>query len=323
MRLVSGTAKVVALCGALVAPVEALEPPPQSASANSCAWVIQGVTPTQRFRDPLSVTCDPATGEVFVADTGNHEITIFDSNGTLRFRFPHFLENGEPGSPRCALQLADGRLLITDALSTAISVANARGEVMQRISPAALAGVEGRLSPGYLARDGQGFVYVTVSGATSGVLMLDASLAFVRFIHGQGHADGELTSPTGIAVGGDGRVIVTDPGATLAVLSFSPEGEFLGGFGRHESGRDNFSFPSGVSWIDGIIWVADAVRQVVKGMDPGGHLVTMLGGKGTGAGDMLYPVSVATDGGRRLYVLERAGARLQAFDLAEKPVASF
>jgi len=313
----------VGLWGALASPV-AGDPLPAapSDSPGTPVWVVQGSGLAQRFRDPLSVTCDPKTGEIFVADTGNHEIAIFDADGGLRYRFTQYLENDAAGSPRCVLQLADGRLLVTDAQATTITVANARGERIALIDIASLAGLAGRVSPGYLTRDGNGFVYVTFSGAGAGVVVLDSTLAFVRMIHGQGREAGDLKSPTGVAVDVDGRVFVTDPGAALAVSSFSPEGEFLGGFGRHESGRDNFSFPSGICFTGEVIWVGDSVRQVIKGMDAGGHLLSMLGGKGAGAGDMLYPVSVATDGGRRLYVLERAGARLQAFELAEEPVAS-
>lgn len=326
MRVVLGMAgAVVGVWGLLSGSVADGQPSAApSAPPGVPVWAVEGVGPAQRFRDPLSVTCDPASGEVFVADTGNHEIAIFDADGGLRYRFTHYLDGGAAGSPRCALQLEDGRLLVTDALATTITVANARGELLERLDPAAMTGQAGRrVVPGYLARDTEGFVYVTISGAAAGVMVLDPSLAFVRFIGGQSHDSGGLTSPTGVAVDVDGRVFVTDPGAALAVNFFSSGGEFLGGFGRHDSGRDNFSFPSGVCVIDGIIWVGDSVRQVIKGMDPGGHLVSMLGGKGAGSGDMLYPVSVATDGGRRLYVLERAGARLQAFDLTEGPVTSF
>jgi hypothetical protein len=49
----------------------------------------------------------------------------------------------------------------------------------------------------------------------------------------------------------------------------------------------------------------------------------MLGGKGVRPGDMLFPTSVASDGSRRLYVLERVGARFQEFEIGEKIATTF
>jgi hypothetical protein len=84
------------------------------------------------------------------------------------------------------------------------------------------------------------------------------------------------------------------------------------GFGVHDIGMGNFSFPSAVaSTQDGRIWVSDEIRQVIQVFDSTGQFLGMLGGQGQRPGEFLYPSALACDDGGRLAVTERVGRRLQ------------
>ena len=110
-----------------------------------------------------------------------------------------------------------------------------------------------------------------------------------------------------------GRVLTTDAQG-VPVQCFSPEGEVLVSFGLHAMGPENFSLPNGVTRdANDDIWVADAIRQVVRRYDAKGQLRDTVGGLGKGPGQMFSPIALAGDGARLLVVLEKDGARFQTF----------
>jgi hypothetical protein len=68
---------------------------------------------------------------------------------------------------------------------------------------------------------------------------------------------------------------------------------------------------------DGTLWVADALRQVVKHFSRAGALLEMIGGYGFNPGEMQHPVGLAGDGVHTLFVGEKVGRRIQKFSRAE------
>ena len=110
----------------------------------------------------------------------------------------------------------------------------------------------------------------------------------------------------------DGRLVVACQGTDLAVQVFDVAGQYQFGFGRHEVGPGNFSFPSGVAvTADGRIWTCDEIRQVIQVFDDHGTFLEMLGGGGFRPGEFQYPSALTGDGGSLLAVVERVGNRLQ------------
>jgi hypothetical protein len=65
---------------------------------------------------------------------------------------------------------------------------------------------------------------------------------------------------------------------------------------------------------EGRIIVVDMIRQVVSVFTPDGVFLGRHGGMGFAPGAMAFPSDVASDGERRLYVVEKTGNRLQIFD---------
>jgi hypothetical protein len=105
------------------------------------------------------------------------------------------------------------------------------------------------------------------------------------------------------------------------VRVYAPDGRRVLAFGLHDVGNENFSLPTSVvSTPDGRIWVLDTMRQVIKVFDGEGRYLDQIGGLGRDMGALTYPSALAIDGKDRLFVLERVGARLTTFRIAEPVV---
>jgi hypothetical protein len=106
------------------------------------------------------------------------------------------------------------------------------------------------------------------------------------------------------------------------VQLYSPEGELVRAFGKHDTGFENFAFPAGlVVTNNGDLWVVDTIRQVVSRFNQEGKLLAMIGGKGSQPGAFEYPSAVATDGASLLFVLERQGSRYQCLRINDGAAA--
>ncbi len=119
-----------------------------------------------------------------------------------------------------------------------------------------------------------------------------------------------FVSPIGVALAGDGTVLVTD--AELgAVFRLSGAGEPLGSFGDGVLVR-----PTGIARdpLRGLVYVADTRGNDVKVFDDAGLLVDYVGRSGDSPGELNAPTYIALANGR-LYVTDTLNSRVQVFDL--------
>lgn len=169
------------------------------------------------------------------------------------------------------------------------------------------------------------------------VLMLEAySLAQV-WRYGGAKDDGDprvLCAPTGCAFSADGaQVYVADSGNKRILTLSASDGRLVASFGSVGSAapaaasgvgaqHDRFAELRGVavSPLDGLVWVADAGKNIVQCFDasqPRWSLVKHVGGVGRrGLGDQYLsaPTSVALTNDNRLIVADSGNCRVQVFD---------
>jgi DNA-binding beta-propeller fold protein YncE len=265
------------------------------------------------LKGPSGVFFDQRRGEVYVADTMNHLVAVYDRDGVPLFAFGY---NGEVKEPRRAVVDGRDRIHVLAGVDRKIAIFNYRGEYLHDFS---FPGLDGKPVPTAITADIEGNVYI--ADATSGnILVYDAEQRLkLRFGAGR---DGRslFQSVQGMAVDRQGQIFVTDAqGIPLQV--FSPEGRFLRGWGEHTAGPQNFSLPGGVALDSaGRVIVVDMIRQVVSLFTPDGLFLARFGGMGFAAGAMAFPADIASDGERRIYVVERVGNRLQILD--EQPAVA-
>jgi len=270
---------------------------------------------TETYTGPMGIFFDANRNECYVADTGNHQVVVCDDKGMPIFEFYHHVSKGEErilGEPKSLVVDNDGHIFLTDNLASYVDVLDFRGRNVARIDvPDDDCGEHHRFD--FLAIDAQQTVYATFSCKYRRVAVISRAHEIQRVVDLK-YDDDEPVCMTGIAVDDKRNIFVTDPCAMEMVQMFDPNGKFIRGFGVHQRGKQNFSFPSGLAICDnGEMFIVDTIRQVVSRFTANGDFVGYVGGKGKGAGAFSYPSGIATDGSQRLFVVEKGGHRYQCF----------
>jgi tripartite motif-containing protein 71 len=247
---------------------------------------------------------------LYVADTENSRIQIFDPNGGLlreirpaagreSFRFPRSV----------AISSQNGKIYVVDELDFRIYVFDADGKQVQvwdrrrsQTEPAAI--------PGRLAISPNGTIYVSEPNGHR-VMSYNASHGF-QSAYGAG---GELQSPSGLVIGPKSTLYVLDYGQ-CRVHTFDSKGKPGPSFGRRGSGQGEFSVPRDLT-VDrsGYAFVADTLNHRVQIFDPNGEPIMVLGQKGKADGMFAGPEGIALSPDDLLYVSDRGNGRIQVFQV--------
>ena len=132
-------------------------------------------------------------------------------------------------------------------------------------------------------------------------------------VGGLGSEPGQLRSPTGIVVGPDGRIYVTESGGHR-VQVFSSEGTFLDTWGALGDGPGEFASAMTVALDNDMrIYVSDWGNSRVQVFDNDGRYLHQIGGPGTGLREMTNPTGVAIGPEGDLWVMDRGNSRIQRF----------
>jgi sugar lactone lactonase YvrE len=289
--------------------------------------VLTGYSDSQKFSGPAGLFVDRKRGDIWVADSGNHQIVEFDSQGLPQLKFRHMAvdaETGEatPGQPLSVAVDSSGQIFVADGSSDKIAMYDYRGRLIKRISIGKLLG-DDHLRPRFLRVDGSDNLYV-VDGEALRIAVLNRDQELLREIDlkrpvktGPSDPNETAESVSSIDVGADGRIYVVNSSDFPCVRALDPSGKELLAFGDIDAGWDNFVRPTGVASIDDTtFWVADGSSNIVKQFSSDGKYQQYIGGgPGTRPGEMRGPSAVATDGKEMLCVAEQGTNRVQVFSL--------
>jgi DNA-binding beta-propeller fold protein YncE len=262
---------------------------------------------------PTGVAVTPAGDLIYVTDTAGRVVRIYDGGGT---------EVGTMAAPPDAVGDFVPTYIAIDPLTSEVYVTDrATGEIFiydsagryQRTFAAAEPIVGWQ--PLGIAFSKDGDLYVTdLGGASPTVRHFDRTAALVETL---GAADG-LDFPNGVAVGGDGRVWVTDSNNGRLFI-FAPDGTVVAKAGRG-MGSGSLGLPRGVAIDDqGRAFVVDSTGQgvvVYRGPAEGDarpEYLGSFGAHGIGNGEFSYPMGGAVDGRGRVYIADTANGRVQVW----------
>ncbi len=183
-----------------------------------------------QLNQPHSIAMGP-NGLLYVADTNNYRIAVFDQNGTLVQSFgtsglaPREDVFKEPWGVAVA---SEGTIYVADTWNYRIVAYSPEGEPLLnwgQEGPNQLGNVYAFWGPRAVAVDDQGNVYVADTG-NKRIMVYNAQGIFMRQIGSGGMLEGQLDEPVGLAFGPDGLLYVADTW-NQRISVFTPEGTFV------------------------------------------------------------------------------------------------
>ena len=177
--------------------------------------VIQEFGKNAGLNRPNGMVYDPATRQLFVVDTLNHQIAVFNEAGDLVRRIGK--RGGGEVEFNFPLDIAlapSGELVVLDALNARVQVLKADGTFVRLFGERGTAVGSFKLPKG-IAVDGFGHIYVSDGQAMRIVIFdLDGNYllsvgAHSAVIEGEIHPGG-LNLPKGVAADADGKIFVVD-----------------------------------------------------------------------------------------------------------------
>lgn len=224
-----------------------------------------------------------SSGNIYVADTGNNQVVIFNAAGTSATIISTF-NGGDTFSSPQGITLNGTDWYVTDFnnnrvvqfsrgtnafvrtfgsgilsfpigigqdLSGNILVVDSGNHRIVKYSTSggliSNYGSSNLVVPAFIVTDSSGNTYVTDIGSPS-IVKFDNTGAFVANFSSSGTTMGFLSNPLGIAIDNDGNIIVADPGISK-VYKFDTSGNFLstlGSFGASFS-PGKFNSPNGIA----------------------------------------------------------------------------
>ncbi len=311
---------------------------------------------------PGKVLADPASGRIFIADSGHDVIVVASTDGTIQ----ETVGCGTPGfqdgdfataqfrSPQ-GMALNGGSLYVADLENHAIRTVDFRsrvvttlagtGEQARSFNQGSSAAQTPLNSPWDLAlrRD---TLYVAMAGFHQ-IWTLDLKTGIVRPFAGAGHEgleDGQreqawFAQPSGLALGDDQLFVADAETSAIRAIDLNPPGlvRTIVGQGLFEFGdvdgvgdEVRLQHPLGIAWRDGTLFVADSYNNKIKRVDPVSRRSTTFLGNGQpgdrdGVGPearFREPSGLAMLDGR-LYVADTNNNLIRVADLATSEVGTF
>ena len=137
----------------------------------------------------------------------------------------------------------------------------------------------------------------------------------------RGSGKGQFDEPHGVAVDGEGNILVTDS-RNHRIQKFTAEGRFLTAVGTKGSGPLQFTNPSDIA-ISDKVYVVDFNNHRVQVLNPDLTFSHTFEKKGRGKGQFQYPRGIACDSTGKAYVTDTNNNRIQVFTAEGKFLRMF
>ncbi len=282
------------------------------------AWGSKGEGNGQ-FDDPTGIAI--ADEKVFVSDARNGRIQVFGLKGNFLYSF------GKPGNKAgdlgrpMNLTVRGEALYVAEYFNDRVQVFSLDGN-SQRIIGRAGAGPGEFNAPGGVAVDRDGMIYVAdfynhrIQKLTGdGVFLRQWGASAQR--KARSDADGvSFSYPTDVAIAGDGRLYVAD-GYNDRIQAFTSNGTFSrkwgGPFAANIYGPFNgwFATVTGVAiGPKGNVFVADFYNDRIQKFSADGTFLTSFGQRGSGNGELRYPIAVDVAGDGTVFVADYGNNRV-------------
>lgn len=250
---------------------------------------------------------------IYVTDTKNFRVQVFDTSGTPIFTFG--TQGSNPGQfqfPYGITGDAKGNVYVADLYNGCISVHDSKGKFIRYFA---------EKNPNENVIKGPGSIrvinekmYVTDIRLNQ-VLVFDLQGKKLLAIGKPGAGNGEFSAPNAVTVDKDGTIYVVDTG-NQRVQAFDSTGKFLRIINGAASAAGNSVFvnPRGIG-IDsrGIIYIVSNLTNYIYGFDKTGKQVFTFGGAGEENDKFSLPNGLFIDGNDQIYITDSTNQRVAVY----------
>lgn len=248
-------------------------------------------------------------GRVYVSDTAQHSVAVFDIPGQRFFRIG---DDDDAGKLRTPIGLdvdGKGNLYVVDNSAKLVQVYDPHGKHLRTLAGDA----KWFERPSGIAVDADGSrIYVVDTGGVSSeqhqVRVFDArSGKHLLDIGKRGTGPGELNLPRDVTIGLDGLLYVVD-GGNFRVQVYRPDGSFVRVFGGIGRQGGQFSRPKEAAVDpDGNVYIVDSAFGNFQIFTPDGQLLLSVGSRSErdGMAKYMLPSGIAIDADGRVYVVDQ------------------
>lgn len=267
-------------------------------------------------------------GRVYVSDTAQRSVVVFDIPGQRFFRIGEDDGRGKLVMPIGLDVDGQGNLYVVDTGAKVVQVYDPDGKYLRTLAGDA----KWFERPSGIAVDAAGSrVYVVDTGGVSSqqhqVRVFDAQNGQHLLDFGtRGTGPGQLNLPRDVTIGMDGLLYVVD-GGNFRVQVFRPDGTFdstFGGIGR-QGGQ--FSRPKEAAVDpDGNIYIVDSAFGNFQIFNLAGQLLLSVGSRSErdGMAKYMLPSGIAIDGDGRVYMVDQFFRKVDVYRPAKlAPDAGF
>ena len=271
------------------------------------------ITPGGFMDAPKGIARD-ATGNVYVADSGNDRIQEFDSTGNFIHAFGSTgASQGQFNSPNGIATDSSGNVYIVDTNNNRIEEFSSTGSFIRQFG-GGFGNVVLNFPLGIFVNS-TGYMYVADS-SNNAVKILTTNGDVVQQIGPSipGYSSISLNNPAGITIDSSGNILVVDSGHAK-VVKFSKNGNYISSFGSLGSGNGQLSNPRGIGITSsGDILVGDSDNNRIVKFSSTGSWIANLAPAGIGNGQSAAPTFIATDPTGGFYFADTQNQRIQKLD---------
>ena len=258
-----------------------------------------------------------ALGRIYITDSGNDGLQVFQANGTYVGRFGSLGSgNGQFHDPAEIAITADGALVVADRGNARIQRISTSGSFLNSFGSAA-----NDVSPRGSSIDSLGRTIVADS-ENHRIQIFDVDGLLVTQFGALGNGPGQFNAPQGVAIDGLNRILVADTG-NHRIQVFDSSGTFSFAIGSQGSGNSQFQSPAAVAATsDGRFVVADTGNHRVQVFNLTGTFQAAFGSQGSLDSQFQSPQGIAFDG-TSIFVADTGNTRIKRFNTGGTFQASF
>lgn len=258
-----------------------------------------------------------ADGTIYVADSQNHRIQVFDAGGRfLREWGGQGVEAGRFSEPWGVAVSPDGEVAVADTWNHRIQVFDAQGNWLRSWGVFGEADARGGgtllYGPRDVAYDAEGNLYVSDTG-NKRIVKYDAEGTVLGVIGGAGAEPGQMQEPVGIAIDAEGRLYVADTWnrriqVFSADLTFEREWPVVAWDGMSVVNKPYLAVH------EGRVYVTDPEGYRVIVYDLSGAVLDVWGQYGSDLSAVNLPTGITVDAQGRVLVADSDNHRILMFE---------